>query len=213
MSPHSIGLLLLLLGTSVADIAIKVQGVFHRHSRFMMANEMLLPYCMFIIALFFFRFVSFDVLPQLLPRWLSSMIPLPVMQPVRMPTRPYPMSKIVGQDMVKLALLLAAGEKTADGMIAFCLHWSFLVALGSGVCCLYLCTASSAIPSILDESTRFVICGRIRCGRTRRSPQEFCFRWEALTCKLHNLVNISAHSKSWHRVCVCFLLIRVVSAV
>lgn len=33
-----------------------------------------------------------------------------VMQPVKMPTRPYPMSKIVGQDMVKLALLLAAGE-------------------------------------------------------------------------------------------------------
>lgn len=40
-----------------------------------------------------------------------------VMQPVRMPTRPYPMSKIVGQDMVKLALLLAAGENTADGSI------------------------------------------------------------------------------------------------
>lgn len=37
-----------------------------------------------------------------------------VMQPIKMPTRPYPMSKIVGQDMVKLALLLAAGEKTAE---------------------------------------------------------------------------------------------------
>ena len=35
-----------------------------------------------------------------------------VMQPVKMPSRPYPMSRIVGQDMVKLALLLAAGEKT-----------------------------------------------------------------------------------------------------
>lgn len=33
-----------------------------------------------------------------------------VMQPVQMPSRAFPMSKIVGQDMVKLALLLAAGE-------------------------------------------------------------------------------------------------------
>jgi len=33
------------------------------------------------------------------------------MEPVKMPSRPYPMSKIVGQDMVKLALLLAAGAK------------------------------------------------------------------------------------------------------
>ncbi|CAM9318606.1 unnamed protein product [Ectocarpus sp. 4 AP-2014] len=40
-----------------------------------------------------------------------------VMQPVKMPTRPYPMSKIVGQDMVKLALLLAAVNPAMGGVL------------------------------------------------------------------------------------------------
>ncbi|CBJ27091.1 Magnesium chelatase subunit D, putative chloroplast precursor [Ectocarpus siliculosus] len=39
------------------------------------------------------------------------------MQPVKMPTRPYPMSKIVGQDMVKLALLLAAVNPAMGGVL------------------------------------------------------------------------------------------------
>lgn len=43
-----------------------------------------------------------------------------VMQPVKMPTRPYPMSKIVGQDMVKLALLLAAGDMETAGHVVDC---------------------------------------------------------------------------------------------
>lgn len=40
-----------------------------------------------------------------------------VMQPVKMPSRPYPMSKIVGQDMVKLALLLAAVNPAMGGVL------------------------------------------------------------------------------------------------
>ena len=53
-----------------------------------------------------------------------------VMQPVQMPSRAFPMSKIVGQDMVKLALLLAAGEwnilTPIDLFLSLCLsglHW------------------------------------------------------------------------------------------
>lgn len=65
----------------------------------------------FYFAFFIFRaLICLFSIPVLVQNVHDAPFFSSVLQPVQMPSRAYPMSKIVGQDMVKLALLLAAGD-------------------------------------------------------------------------------------------------------